>query len=72
MKDKLSIAISEEIGGAHYALLNFETLKKSASPKAQIDALNNDRVWQQDHQNDMSRRIDQLIEQIRSVHQFYD
>lgn len=72
MKNNLSIAIAAEVSREHYQLLNFDSLPMSASPRAQIDALKADQEWQQNHQNVMSRRIDQVIEQVRSAHRFYE
>jgi len=55
---------SARIGRALWALQNFDQLPRRASKKAQIEALLADKRWQDDHANEIAKRIDRLIGQI--------
>ena len=60
------IAEAEEIGYDSWWLNNFSQLPLRASKARQIAALKNDHEWQGNHMNEISRRIDQLIQRIES------
>ncbi len=55
-----------QIANESFALLNFDQLPWQASPDMQIAALRDDQRWQADHHNEVSKRIDYLIDQIRN------
>jgi hypothetical protein len=63
---KLAEHIQEaiDIGKGSYCLLNYEQLPKNASAKRQIEALNRDRNWQEDHNTETTQSIDRLIQKI--------
>jgi len=63
---KLAKHIQEaiDIGKGSYSLLNYEQLPKNVSRKRQVEALNRDRNWQEDHNNEVMRSIDMLIQDI--------
>lgn len=52
------------IGSDSYELQNFMVLKKTASKESQIEALKSDQNWQRDHFDEISGRIDILIQRI--------
>ncbi len=60
------LAEAEEIGYDSWWLNNFSQLPLRASKARQITALKNDHEWQENHMNEISRRIDQLIQRIES------
>lgn len=64
MKKKEHIKMAKLIGGDSFALINFDQLPRSACCEAQIEALEADRKWQEDHQGEVSSRIDSLIWEI--------
>lgn len=64
MKSQRAIGIAKEIGDMHFDLLHFNDLPKNASKKKQVEALRRDQRWQEDHQNEMSKHIDHLIDHI--------
>ena len=55
----------KKIGDDSWTLINFENLRKNAGRGAQIEALQKDLRWQQDHLLEISGRIDELISKIR-------
>ena len=52
------------IGSDSYELQHFIQLPESASKEQQVEALNRDRNWQRDHFEEISGRIDVLIQQV--------
>ena len=64
MKQKKHIDIADKIGEDSWDLLNFNELKNSSVASVQVTALKVDQKWQEDHQNEISRRIDGLIQEI--------
>ena len=67
MKSKATIKTVEEIGGDSWDLLNFQQLPDNATPNVQIAALREDQRWQADHHNEVSKRIDYLIQDIEKA-----
>ncbi len=68
MKLEKHIKEAADIGKGSYSLLNYEQLPKNASAKRQIEALNRDRNWQEDHNNEVTHSIDMLIQDIEAQH----
>lgn len=54
------------IGNASYELLNFSQLPSNASVERQVRALKRDREWMENHTQDITGRIDCLIQDIES------
>ena len=57
-------AEAKAIGDDSWELLNFQQLRRNASVKSQVEALERDRKWQEDHQTEITHRIDRLIRDI--------
>ena len=53
---------AEAIGNDSFELLNFVSLSAIASKAKQIEALRQDQKWLENHHNEISRRIDNLIQ----------
>ena len=54
----------EQIEDDSYSLLNYRNLPSLATPSQQVEALRRDKGWQEDHQIEVSRRIDRVIKNI--------
>ena len=67
MKQPKHIKEAHEIGRMSFALLNYEALPKNASVNRQVEALKRDQSWQEDHQAEVSARIDRLIARIEGI-----
>ena len=65
MKSEATKKTAAEIGDASFALLNFDQLPARCSKVEQVRALKTDQEWQADHHNEISRRIDYLIADIK-------
>ena len=61
MKRQRAIAMAKEIGDMHYQLIHFDQLPKTASKEQQLEALRQDQRWQEQHQTEMNRHIDNLM-----------
>jgi len=57
-------AEAEAIGADSWRLLNFSQLPDNASRERQLDALRADKKWQEDHMNEIGRRISALIHDV--------
>ena len=57
---------AKSIGDDSWELLNFTDLPHDASKERQIEALKQDQMWQENHLNMISTRIDNLIDRIES------
>ena len=53
---------AKAIGNDSFELLNFAGLSVIASNARQIEALRQDQRWLENHHNEISRRIDNLIQ----------
>ncbi len=53
---------AEAIGDDSFELLNFAGLPDNASKVRQMEALKQDQKWLENHHNEISRRIDNLIQ----------
>jgi len=61
MKHKEHIDRAKQIGDDSWELLNFMQLPQDASAGEQAEALEKDKTWQQDKNNEISRAIHYLI-----------
>ncbi len=64
MKEAKHIEEAKHISADSWQLLNFMQLRKNASKASQIEALRADQLWQENHNNEIIRSIDRLIEDI--------
>ena len=64
MKQESHMDIADQIGADSWELLNFKQLKNSSAASVQVAALKVDQKWQEDHHNEISGRIDVLIQEI--------
>ena len=55
---------AKNIGDNSFELLNFVQLPDTATAEKQIQALRADQDWQEDHNTEISRRIDYLMSEI--------
>ena len=55
---------AKNIGDNSFELLNFVRLSSSATAEEQMQALREDQNWQEDHNTEISRQIDHLIDDI--------
>ncbi len=53
------------IGADSYCLQHYDQLPKTASKKSQVQALNDDLRWQEQHHTEITLRIKRLIHDIR-------
>ncbi len=67
MKMQITKDVAKSIGDDSFELLNFTQLPDTASVQEQVDALRADQMWQEDHHNEISRRIAYLISDHLSV-----
>jgi hypothetical protein len=63
-KKSRHVITAHGIGDNSYYLMNFHSLPKTATAQEQVDALKNDRRWQEDHTQEVARSIDNLIRDI--------
>ena len=66
MKKPEHIQEADLIGRDSYDLLNFIDLQDNASAKRQVAALQRDQLWQELHHNEVSSRLNKLIQTIEN------
>lgn len=64
MKTRYAKHLAEVIGDNSFSLINFDQLPDSASSNAQIEALRKDQRWQEEQNNETSKKIDYLCSDI--------
>ncbi len=67
MKRPEHIEEARQIGANSFALLQYDQLQRNASAARQIEALKRDQHWQQLHHDEVSSRIDRLIQDIEAT-----
>lgn len=67
MKRQEHIEEARQIGADSFALLQYDQLPRNASAARQVDALKRDQHWQQLHHDEVSSRIDRLIQDIEAT-----
>lgn len=68
MKRDKHIKEAASIGDASYELLNFSQLPRNASVERQVRALKLDREWLENNTQEITARIDYLIQDIERSH----
>ena len=64
MKKDEHIEAAKSIGNDSWELINYSQLPKNASAARQVKALEDDLKWLEDHQIEISSRINYLIDEI--------